>query len=545
MLKLPPHTPVSLLALSIALVFVPVPMVTAGETSNASTAGAPPNMIVILADDMGIGDIGAFRELYQGGPEDLPPAMRSPNYSGDINEQLAYKYTPNLDRLAKEGVRCTRAYSASWCAPSRQILLSGQWSSRRSAYDHPWIGKQLRDAGYMTGFVGKSHGSKPTAKVYGNTNAQTAEFDDGLFFNNGARGFYMSKGDPLPGRIGLKPFKFEAKENDYITDVFTDHAVDFIERHSDKPFMLYLPYTAPHEPLHGKPEDLKNLFPKVFGDRSDESIIAKVAGQKFRGISDEMKAYHYAAMVYNMDLGIGRILETLKKKGIDDNTLIIFTCDNGAQWGCNYPGAGHKSETRDGGIRVPFIVWSAKLAASNRSGSVYNGLVSLADIAPTLVAQATGKPTPHPTDGTDIMPYLSGRKKMLTGRTWFWTNQGSGGTLKTKVDGAYEFVDGPLPEAIMQSVYIRDDQKITCWNALRTDEIGVEYNRLPDVAGKPEPFKWVDEKPPVAGKVPVEGRGRELFDAMQQMIHDADGDMAPTWSGAPKPAENRFWFLKK
>jgi arylsulfatase A-like enzyme len=503
-----------------------------------------PNLIVILADDMGIGDIGAFRELYQGGPEDLPPAMRSPDYDGDIDPQLAYKFTPNLDRLAKAGVRCTRAYSASWCAPSRQVLLSGRWSSRRSAYDHPWIGKQLRDAGYVTGFVGKSHGSLPTRKVYGNTNPKTAEFDDGLFFNNGARSFYMSEGETLPGRVGFEAFEFTAEENDYITDVFTDHAVDFIERHSDKPFMLYVPYTAPHEPLHGKPEDLKKMFPDLFGDRSDASIIDEMKGKKFRGASEQMQACHYAAMVYNMDLGIGRIFQTLEKLGIDDNTLIIFSSDNGAQWGCNYPGAGHKSETRDGGIRVPFIVWSAGLAASDRSGSVYNGLVSLADIAPTLVAQATGKPTAHPTDGTDLMPYLSGRQKPLTGRTWFWSNAGSGNTLKTKVDGAHEFTDGPLPQAIMQSVFVRDDQKITCWNAQGTDEVGVVYNRLPDVAGKPEPFKHVYEKPPVAGVVPVEGAGREQFDAMQQLIHDSEGDLAPTWTGDAEQAEYKWWFQK-
>lgn len=115
----------------------------------AQESDTRPNLIVILADDMGVTDIGAFHELYPGATE----------------EQLAHRYTPNLDRLAKEGVRCTRAYAAAWCAPSRQMLLSGQWVNRRNAYDHPWIGSQLRQEGYVTGLVGKSHGGRPIAKT--------------------------------------------------------------------------------------------------------------------------------------------------------------------------------------------------------------------------------------------------------------------------------------------------------------------------------------------------------------------------------------------
>lgn len=507
----------------------------------------PPNLIVILADDMGIGDIGAFRELYAGGPEDVPMDLKDLGYHGDIAIQLAHQHTPNLDRLAREGIRFTRAYSGSWCAPSRQMLLSGQWSSRASAYDYPWIGQQLREAGYVTGFVGKSHGSKPTQKVYGNRDPETAEFDDGLFFNNGARGFYMKAGETLPGRVGFQSFDFKAQAGDYITDVFSDHAIDFIERHASseqtKPFMLYLPYTAPHEPLHGKPEDLKKLFPEAFAGRSDASIINEMDGHAFRKASVQMKAYHYAAMVYNMDLGIGRILDTLKAQGIEDNTIIIFTCDNGAQWGSNYPGSGHKSETRDGGIRVPFILWSQDLAQSDQSGGIYNGLISLADIAPTLLAQATDSAKEYPTDGVDLMPYASGKQPPLRGRTWFWTNHGSGNTLKTKVDGAHEFVDGPLPNAILQSVYVRDDQKITCWNAEGSDAVGVVYNKLPDVVGRADPWKAVIETPPVSGVLPDNEGGRELMDAMKTLVRESDGDLRTHWTGDPKGGGTSWWFM--
>lgn len=420
-----------------------------------------PNIIFIFADDMGIADIGAYRELYAGEPADHPNPT-DPGYDGDLELQLAHQFTPNLDRLAHEGIRCTRAYSGAWCAPSRQVLLSGQWSSRRHAYDHPWIGAQLRSAGYVTGFFGKSHGAKATQKVFGNTNPRTAEFDDGLFFNAGARGFYMEAGETLPGRVGLKPFKFEAEADDYITDVFTDQAVQFIERHADQPFLLYLPYTAPHEPLHGKPEDLKKMFPGVFGSRSDASITAEVAGNKFRRVSDELKAYHYAAMVYNMDLGIGRILQTLERLDLDDNTLIIFATDNGAQWGTNYPLSGHKTETREGGIRVPFIVWSADIAASSASGSVYDGLVSLADVAPTLRSLAGMTERSYPTDGANMLPYWMGAKEPPIGRTYFWSNVSWGGSLRTKLDGAHDFGTDRSPRHSFRPFILRMMKRSAC-----------------------------------------------------------------------------------
>lgn len=500
-----------------------------------ATDGGRLNFIVILADDMGTGDIGAYRELYPGGPEDPRfSARHDPTYPGTLPIQLAHRFTPNLDRLAREGIRCTRGYATAWCAPSRQMLLSGLWANRANAYDHPWVGAQLREAGYVTGMVGKSHGARPTSRVFRNLDRDTAEFDDGLFFNSGARDFYFDEGETLPGRVGLEPFTFTASDGEYVTDVFTDHAVAFIERHADRPFMLYLPYTAPHEPLHGKPEDMRKLFPDVFGGMTNEEIRAPVDGQRFRGVSDEMKAYHYAALVYAMDRGIGRLVQTLEERGIVDNTLLIFTCDNGAQWGCNYPGSGHKTETRDGGIRVPFIVWSSEIARSGSGGSVYNGLVSLADITPTLMAQLSDAPYPYPTDGINILPYLKGSKEPPVGRTWFWANASRGGSLRTKIDGAHDFSDEPLPETMIQMVYIKDEEKITCWHALGTDLVGAVYNRLPDVVGRPDPAEHVVEHPPVAGQIPVEGASRMLFDEMIEMVRSSGDSLLPTWSGAPE-----------
>jgi hypothetical protein len=141
------------------------------------------------------------------------------------------------------------------------------------------------------------------------------------------------------------------------------------------------------------------------------------------------------------------------------------------------------------------------------------------------------------------MPYASGEQPPLTGRTWFWTNNGSGGTLKTKVDGAHEFVDGPLPNAILQSVYVRDDRKITCWNAEGSDEVGVVYNKLPDVVGRADPWEAAIETPPVSGELPVEGLGRELMDEMQALVRESDGDLRTGWTGDPKCAGPSWWFM--
>jgi len=206
------------------------------------------NFIVILADDMGITDVGAFHSLYPGNTE----------------KQLAHNYTPTLDMLATQGIRCTRAYTAAWCAPSRQMLLSGQWVNRKNAFDHPWMGAQLRKEGYVTGIVGKSHGERAIAKTYRDLNPETAEFDDGFFFNGGCRRSYLGEGETFPTRKNLVPSEFVAKGGEYLTDVYTKYAVNFIEDHADEPFMLYLPYNACHISLFTKlcshPWMVKSIF---------------------------------------------------------------------------------------------------------------------------------------------------------------------------------------------------------------------------------------------------------------------------------------------
>ena len=500
----------------------------------ALTAADRPNLIVIFADDMGVTDIGAFHKLYPGAPE----------------AQLAHRYTPNLDRLAEQGVRFTRAYAANWCAPSRQMLLSGQWVNRRNAYDHPWIGAQLRQAGYVTGSVGKHHGAKPIGKAYRNLDPATAEFDDGFFYNGGCRRSYLEAGETFPGRWGLEPFTFTAEGGEYLTDVYNDHAVEFIERNAaasagsgqGKPFFLYLPYNAPHGPLDGKPEDLRALFPETFGDRSDEAIISEPSNAK----SDKEEAMHFAAMVYRMDLGIGRIMDALEAHGIADNTLIVFTADNPRTYGYgewlaeNHPFTGHKAEMLDGGVRVPFFIWSADLAASPQSGSLYDGLVSLADLAPTLMAQASDAPYAYPTDGVDMMPYISGAEPPLKGRTFFCALQGD---PKKKMSGVDEFTDSKFSGDIVHLAYVEDDQKLLCWIPQDGSRPGASYTNLPMVVGLEDPATPLLERTPRSGSIPVQGPGRALYEGMVEFIREGGDDLVPVWSGAPrsKQSEPMTW----
>ena len=237
--------------------------------------------------------------------------------------------------------------------------------------------------------------------------------------------------------------------------------------------------------------------------------------------------------------------ETGNKLGLDENTLILFTCDNGAQWGSNYPGSAHKSDVMDGGIRVPFIAWSADIAKSKAGGSIYNGLMSLADIAPTLVGAAGGAAYPFPTDGTNMLPYWSGAEKPLIGRSYFWSNISWGNTLTHKLTGVHEFSDEPLEGRKMsQSVYVKDDQKVMCYSLVGSDKTGAVYAHIPDVVGKNNPAERVKESCPVAGQLPVEGPGLALFDEMLEMISDSNGGVVPEWSGAPDLDTHSWWFLK-
>ena len=323
--------------------------------------GAKPNVILIFADDLGYGEVSCYPQLK---------AIR----------------TPNIDRLARGGIRMTDGYSADgMCLASRASLLTGKYHQRfRQPRNIPenerMIGRYLKEAGYVTGCVGKWHNTASIGEWDGdNKNHPLGRgFDEFFGFLGGMhdyfesdKGFQTGKGwIYMPVYAGSKPLK----ETKYLTEEFTDRAVNFIKRHKDRPFFLFLSYTAKHTPLQ---------VPEKYLKRNGEDVNA--------------------AMIDAMDEGVGRVLDTLEEVNIDENTMVLFIGDNGGWPGPNWKLRGLKGTFFEGGIRVPFIVsWSKGLAKN----CVYSAPVMHIDVLPTILAACGAKiPEDSDIDGKNLLPY--------------------------------------------------------------------------------------------------------------------------------------------
>ena len=337
---------------------------------------APPNIVVILADDLGYGDVG-----FNGCP-DIP--------------------TPNIDSVATNGALCTNGYSTHpYCSPSRAGLITGRYQQRfgHENQENPRLGlptaeillpQILKPAGYTCGAIGKWHlGGDP------NLHPLPRGFDEFFGFLDAASPYYNAE---------LLRDETPLIEPAYLTDAFTREGVSFINRHATQPFFLYLAYNAVHGPYDTPPD---------------------VYMQRVAYITDPDRR-RYAAMVVALDDGVGQVLQTLQANNILDNTLIFFLSDNGAPQGSppsstgrsnNYPLQGYKMNVLEGGIRVPFAVqWTGRLPAH----VVYDDLVSSLDIVATAAAVA-GVPLPADRvyDGLNIVPYLAG-EEVSPVRTLFW-----------------------------------------------------------------------------------------------------------------------------
>ncbi|MCP5113286.1 MAG: sulfatase-like hydrolase/transferase [bacterium] len=352
-------------------------------------AAGKPNVIVILSDDAGYADFG---------------------FTGCT--QFA---TPNIDRLARDGVVCTQGYvTASTCTPSRMGLMSGRYQQRFGAEcnvptiptpgyteedlgldtgEHTF-GEAMQANGYRTMAIGKWHLGE-LAKYHPNRRG----FDEFYGFLGGSRSYWPIENASRGRQIlsNEQPVN-EQKEIQYLTDDFTDVALDFIDRQHERPFFLYLAYNAVHGPLHAKQEDI----------------------DQYQTITPEKRRL-LAAMTRSMDSNIGRLLERLDMLKLTGNTLIFFVNDNGGPQGTtysNHPLRGFKGTYWEGGIRVPFIAsWPARLPR----GARFNHPVSTLDLLPTAVAAAGGTVEPAwQLDGVNLLPYLSGEGGGPPHETLFW-----------------------------------------------------------------------------------------------------------------------------
>jgi arylsulfatase A-like enzyme len=339
-----------------------------------------PNIVVIVADDLGYGDLSCH------GAKDIT--------------------TPRIDSLAKAGIRCTNGYvSGPYCSPTRAGLLTGRYQNRFGHEFNPGpptpanaelglplsettLADRLKKAGYSTGMVGKWH--LGAAEKF---HPLRRGFDSFFGFLGGAHSYFPIAGGNDPILDGTKP----AEEREYLTDAFGREAVAFIERNKQQPFFLYLTFNAVHTPMHAA-----------------EGVLTRV-----KEIPDERRR-KYAAMLLSMDDAVGKVLDTLAEAKLDESTLIFFISDNGGpavNGSTNTPLNGHKAQTLEGGIRVPFFVrWTGKL-----SPGTYDPPVIQLDIHATALAAAGVKVAPEMRlDGVDLLPHLTGQAKSSPHDTLFW-----------------------------------------------------------------------------------------------------------------------------
>ncbi|MET9021791.1 sulfatase-like hydrolase/transferase [Actinopolymorpha sp. NPDC004070] len=364
------------------------------------TSQAPPNIVILYADDLGWGDLGCF------GADDLD--------------------TPALDGLAASGVRLPEWYSNSpVCSPSRASLLTGRYpahagveailgGSRRTPGlpPQPTLGDELRDRGYATGIFGKWHLGAQAS--YGPLHRG---FDRHFGFRAGCVDYYSHIyywGNHAPLHDLWEDEQEVWQNGEYLTAVIADRAADHIEQHADRPFFCYVPFNAPHYPLHA-PAEYINAFAHLPLDRQ-----------------------LMAAMIKAMDDGIAHILHTLERLGLRENTLVFFSSDNGPSveernWlngeEVSYTGGsagglrGHKGSLFEGGIRVPGIVsWPARLPA----GTELVGPGAMMDVLPTVLEAVDGHaPTRTDLDGRSVLTRLRpGGRDAEADRWLFWEYEG-------------------------------------------------------------------------------------------------------------------------
>ena len=355
-----------------------------------SSKQSRPNVLLIFTDDMGYSDLPKF------GKSEIP--------------------TPNIDRLAKEGTLFTDAYvTAPICVASRMGLMTGQNQQRFGVYCNMYGLDKIRlflrqtlmpatfqEGGYRTALVGKWHLGGNMNLHYKQGGPCDRGFDEFVGIRGGHADFWKGT------QVFRENTRFPAPE--YLTDLWGSEACAFIDRNHLNPFFLYLAFNAVHAPMHSLDKDRA----------------------KFLNIKDENRRT-YDGMLLAMDRSIGRVLDRLDKKGIADNTIVLFLNDNGGggnttqyashsrNFANNKPLRGNKFDILEGGVRVPMLMrWPKQIPA----GEVYGEMVSSTDVYPTLVAAAgLQMPEGQPTDGVNLLPFINGKNTSKPHEWLCWQNR--------------------------------------------------------------------------------------------------------------------------
>ncbi len=428
-------------------------------TAPPADAQAPrPNIVFILADDMGYADISCY------GRRDL--------------------LTPNIDRIAAQGTRFTQAYANSpVCTASRVAIITGRYQTRLAVGleepiaattqrgiglppEHPTLPSLLRRVGYGTTLIGKWHlGALPLFSPL------KSGYDHFYGFRGGALDYYLHT--DWPGALDLWDEDKPLSQEGYLTDLFGDRAVKVISDHAraGQLFFLSLHFNAPHWPWEAP------------GDQAESDRLRGRGLDDLDGGSQET----YRRMITALDAQVGRVLQTLEDNGIARDTIVIFTSDNGGErFSDTWPFSGKKQELLEGGLRIPTIIsWPGRVPA----GRVSEQVTANMDWLPTLLAAAATTPDPaYPTDGMNLLPHLTADAAVVE-RKLFWRYKalwqraariGDWKYLKI-LDNTFLFnvVDDPLERANLKErrkdIYDRLVGEWNAWNATMLPESPTSY----------------------------------------------------------------------
>ena len=435
----------------------PLVLLTLGATVVSCTGGgqAPrkPNVVIFLSDDQGWGDF---------------------SITGNSNLQ-----TPNIDRLATEGVIFTRFFVCPVCSPTRAELLPGRYHTRSGVHDTSLGGERFnlgettmaevfKKAGYATAAFGKWHSGMQYPY---HPNARG--FDEFYGFCSGHWGDYFSPVLEHNGRI--------TKGTGYLTDDLTSRAMDFMEQHRDQPFFVYIPYNTPHSPMQ---------VPDEWWDKYKDKEIS------MRGTRPDLEEVEFTraalAMVENIDWNVGRVMQKLKDLGLDENTIVLYFNDNGPnghRWNNGFKGV--KGSVDEGGVITPlFLRWPAGIKPGNRMETIAGAI----DLLPTLSSLAgIEASTVNPPDGMDLKPLLAGSKEGWPDRVIFshWKGRISARTQKYRYDQAGKLYDMESDPGQLTDVS-GEHPEVSSWfreqvNRWKTETFtGMEEDTRPFPVGHPD-----------------------------------------------------------